>query len=177
MMDLAAHYHQIFLQETSFYAPFLNTSSDCDSPSISSSFESAPVPTSSPWPAPSLSSSPEAAPGLSSPCWDLDSLEDSDLYQPDSSTSLYQTPEVIKQEDQEDCSKTTTPTLPSTQVRKKRRVAANARERKRMDRINSGFVRLRQVLPGPRRGRELSKMEALQVARSYILTLAEILQP
>ena len=35
-------------------------------------------------------------------------------------------------------------------VMKKRRLAANARERRRMDLLNQGFDRLRNVLPGPR---------------------------
>ena len=56
------------------------------------------------------------------------------------------------------------------------RSKANARERKRMNRINDGFQELRLKLPGRSSHRELSKIEALQVAHSYILQLAAILQ-
>ena len=56
------------------------------------------------------------------------------------------------------------------------RSKANARERKRMNRINVGFRELRLKLPGRSSHRELSKIEALQVAHSYILQLATILQ-
>ena len=56
------------------------------------------------------------------------------------------------------------------------RSKANARERKRMNRINVGFRELRLKLPGRSSQRELSKIEALQVAHSYILQLATILQ-
>ena len=54
-----------------------------------------------------------------------------------------------------------------------KRISANARERKRMSRINSGYDKLRSVLPGRRK---LSKMEALQAAQGYILFLRDILQ-
>ena len=56
------------------------------------------------------------------------------------------------------------------------RSKANARERKRMNRLNHGFHELRLKLPGRSSHRELSKIEALQVAHSYILQLATILQ-
>ena len=56
------------------------------------------------------------------------------------------------------------------------RSKANARERKRMNRINDGFQELRLKLPGRSSQRELSKIEALQVAHSYILQLAALLQ-
>jgi len=63
------------------------------------------------------------------------------------------------------------------QVMKKRRVAANARERKRMDMLNKGFDRLRTVLPGLGPERQLSKYETLQMAQSYISELNELLKP
>ena len=75
------------------------------------------------------------------------------------------------------CSSTTTPTskpVPEN-VMKKRRLAANARERRRMDMLNKGFDRLRTVLPGLGPERQLSKYETLQMAQSYISELQELL--
>eukprot|EP00095_Tigriopus_kingsejongensis_P010835 snap_masked-scaffold332_size203095-processed-gene-0.5 protein:Tk10835 transcript:snap_masked-scaffold332_size203095-processed-gene-0.5-mRNA-1 annotation:"hypothetical protein DAPPUDRAFT_321192" len=63
----------------------------------------------------------------------------------------------------------------SEQVLKKRRLAANARERRRMDMLNKGFDRLRGVLPGLGPERQLSKYETLQMAQSYISELNELL--
>ena len=57
-------------------------------------------------------------------------------------------------------------------VAAKRRLAANARERRRMDHLNKGFDRLRQVLPGLGPEHQLSKYETLQMAQSYINELA-----
>ncbi|QQP39355.1 Uncharacterized protein FKW44_020217, partial [Caligus rogercresseyi] len=62
-------------------------------------------------------------------------------------------------------------------ILKKRRLAANARERRRMDMLNKGFDRLRGVLPGLGENRQLSKYETLQMAQSYIGALTEILDP
>ena len=77
----------------------------------------------------------------------------------------------------------------SAEVRARRRLAANARERKRMTNLNAAFERLRAVLPRPTTStrrkvinreegeeeegeeRPLSKMEALQLAQSYIAEL------
>jgi hypothetical protein len=64
--------------------------------------------------------------------------------------------------------------IPET-VMKKRRLAANARERRRMDMLNKGFDRLRTVLPGLGPERQLSKYETLQMAQSYISELQELL--
>jgi len=61
------------------------------------------------------------------------------------------------------------------EVRLRRRVAANARERKRMTNLNAAFERLRTVLPSVR-DRPLSKMEALQMAQSYITELTFMLE-
>ena len=61
------------------------------------------------------------------------------------------------------------------QVMKKRRLAANARERRRMDMLNKGFDRLRGVLPGLGPERQLSKYETLQMAQSYISELTDLL--
>ena len=67
------------------------------------------------------------------------------------------------------------PRIPPLHVLQKRRLAANARERKRADKINSAYGRLRQVLPGFH-DREISKFEALQLAQDYIKHLARILE-
>ena len=70
-------------------------------------------------------------------------------------------------------------TKPSAQpplaILQSRRLSANARERKRMNRINCGYDRLRKVLPGYQNC-QLSKMEALQMAQSYIRHLQGMLQ-
>lgn len=76
-------------------------------------------------------------------------------------------------------------------VRQKRRQAANARERKRMTSLNEAFTRLRAILPrkedncslsqhvqsdeSKTNEKELSKMEALQMAQAYITQLADVL--
>ncbi|RWS16013.1 transcription factor-like protein [Dinothrombium tinctorium] len=60
-------------------------------------------------------------------------------------------------------------------VLKKRRVAANERERRRMHCLNVAFDKLRQVVPSLENDRKLSKYETLQMARSYILALNELL--
>ena len=64
----------------------------------------------------------------------------------------------------------------SENVLKKRRLAANARERRRMDLLNRGFDRLRGVLPGLGSQHQLSKYETLQMAQSYISELKNLLQ-
>ena len=65
-------------------------------------------------------------------------------------------------------------TLP-LHVRQKRRLAANARERKRMTSLNQAFEKLREILPHQHRDRPLSKMEALQLAQNYIKELSSTL--
>ncbi|KFB43348.1 AGAP001740-PA-like protein [Anopheles sinensis] len=62
-----------------------------------------------------------------------------------------------------------------TVVRRKRRLAANARERKRMQGLNEAFDRLRQYLPSLGNDRQFSKHETLQMAQSYIGALVELL--
>ena len=64
--------------------------------------------------------------------------------------------------------------LPESVI-KKRRLAANARERRRMDLLNQGFDRLRTVLPGLGPETPLSKFETLQMAQEYIAQLTQIL--
>lgn len=60
-------------------------------------------------------------------------------------------------------------------VKKKRRLAANARERRRMQNLNKAFDRLRQYLPSLGNDRQLSKHETLQMAQTYITALCELL--
>ncbi|XP_055844225.1 basic helix-loop-helix transcription factor amos-like [Episyrphus balteatus] len=65
---------------------------------------------------------------------------------------------------------------PSPTVLKKRRQAANARERKRMNGLNEAFDRLREVVPAPAIDQKLSKFETLQMAQTYIVALCELLE-
>ncbi|RWS16029.1 protein lin-32-like protein [Dinothrombium tinctorium] len=58
---------------------------------------------------------------------------------------------------------------------KKRRLAANARERRRMHSLNIAFDRLREVVPSFDNDRKLSKYETLQMAQSYINALCDLL--
>ena len=67
------------------------------------------------------------------------------------------------------------PKIPPLEVLQQRRLAANARERKRANKINFAFNRLRRVLPGFN-DREISKFEAIQLARNYIAQLTAVLQ-
>jgi hypothetical protein len=65
---------------------------------------------------------------------------------------------------------------PGLEVMKKRRLAANARERRRMNSLNDAFDRLRDVVPSLGNDRKLSKFETLQMAQTYISALYELLQ-
>ncbi|KAF2347591.1 Myc-type basic helix-loop-helix (bHLH) domain [Trinorchestia longiramus] len=60
-------------------------------------------------------------------------------------------------------------------VQKMRRLAANARERRRMDALNVAFDKLRNVLPQCSDDVKLSKFDTLQMALTYIATLREFL--
>ncbi|XP_054707507.1 protein atonal-like [Uloborus diversus] len=74
------------------------------------------------------------------------------------------------------CSKRKLPDHPpAPAVMKKRRLAANARERRRMHSLNVAFDRLRDVVPSIGNDRKLSKYETLQMAQSYITALSELL--
>lgn len=55
-------------------------------------------------------------------------------------------------------------------------MAANARERKRMNGLNDAFERLRQHIPELGNDRKLSKYETLQMAQTYISALRELVQ-
>ena len=58
---------------------------------------------------------------------------------------------------------------------KRRRLAANARERRRMDGLNVAFDKLRAVLPATVEDKQWSKYDTLQMAQTYIQALDEIL--
>ncbi|CAD6992451.1 protein atonal [Ceratitis capitata] len=61
-------------------------------------------------------------------------------------------------------------------IKRKRRLAANARERRRMQNLNQAFDRLRQYLPCLGNDRQLSKHETLQMAQTYIGALGDLLR-
>lgn len=60
-------------------------------------------------------------------------------------------------------------------VMKKRRLAANARERRRMNNLNDAYEKLRDVLPNLGPDKKLSKFETLQMAQTYMNELKTIL--
>lgn len=62
-------------------------------------------------------------------------------------------------------------------IMRKRRLAANARERRRMQNLNQAFDRLRTYLPSLGNDRQLSKYETLQMAQTYITALYDLLSP
>ncbi|XP_055024876.1 protein atonal homolog 1a [Misgurnus anguillicaudatus] len=61
-------------------------------------------------------------------------------------------------------------------VQKQRRMAANARERRRMHGLNHAFDELRSVIPAFDNDKKLSKYETLQMAQIYINALSDLLQ-
>ncbi|TRY86514.1 hypothetical protein DNTS_010137 [Danionella cerebrum] len=61
-------------------------------------------------------------------------------------------------------------------VQKQRRMAANARERRRMHGLNHAFDELRSVIPALDNDKKLSKYETLQMAQIYINALSDLLQ-
>ncbi|KAJ8670714.1 hypothetical protein QAD02_001973 [Eretmocerus hayati] len=65
---------------------------------------------------------------------------------------------------------------PSPTILKRRRLAANARERRRMNGLNDAFDKLRDVVPSIGADHKLSKYETLQMAQTYINALAELLE-
>ncbi|KAK3864866.1 hypothetical protein Pcinc_029473 [Petrolisthes cinctipes] len=68
------------------------------------------------------------------------------------------------------------PKVVGREVVKKRRLAANARERRRMNGLNTAFDRLREHIPALSGDQKLSKFETLQMAQTYISALVELLQ-
>ncbi|XP_077118874.1 transcription factor ATOH1 [Ranitomeya variabilis] len=65
---------------------------------------------------------------------------------------------------------------PGKGVQKQRRLAANARERRRMHGLNHAFDQLRNVIPSFNNDKKLSKYETLQMAQIYINALSDLLQ-
>ncbi|XP_043529921.1 protein atonal homolog 1a [Chiloscyllium plagiosum] len=65
---------------------------------------------------------------------------------------------------------------PASGVQRQRRLAANARERRRMHGLNHAFDQLRGVIPSFNNDKKLSKYETLQMAQIYISALADLLQ-
>lgn len=65
---------------------------------------------------------------------------------------------------------------PNQIVMKKRRMAANARERRRMNGLNDAFDRLREVVPSLGEEHKLSKFETLQMAQTYITAMCDLLE-
>lgn len=61
-------------------------------------------------------------------------------------------------------------------VMKKRRLAANARERRRMNNLNDAYEKLRDVLPNFGPDKKFSKYETLQMAQTYMNELKDILR-
>ncbi|XP_015590006.1 twist-related protein [Cephus cinctus] len=78
--------------------------------------------------------------------------------------------------EQENCESRRRGKYVSSTVVRKRRLAANARERRRMQNLNKAFDRLRTYLPSLGNDRQLSKYETLQMAQSYITALYDLLQ-
>uniref|UniRef100_UPI00398F5E91 transcription factor Atoh1-like n=1 Tax=Pristiophorus japonicus TaxID=55135 RepID=UPI00398F5E91 len=64
----------------------------------------------------------------------------------------------------------------ATEPPKHRRLAANARERRRMHGLNHAFDELRSVIPAFDNEKKLSKYETLQMAQIYIAELSELLE-
>jgi hypothetical protein len=90
-----------------------------------------------------------------------------------------QTTKVIKKKKSStSVSKRTTTSSLIAHIEKTRRNAANARERRRMNGLNTAFDRLRTVLPSSmfQQQRRFSKYETLQMAQSYIAALQSILR-
>ncbi|KAK5974627.1 Fer3 protein [Trichostrongylus colubriformis] len=58
----------------------------------------------------------------------------------------------------------------------KQRIAANERERRRMNSINRGFDHLRQRLPSNTHEKKLSKVDTLKGAMEYIRQLKALLE-
>lgn len=65
---------------------------------------------------------------------------------------------------------------PNVAILKKRRLAANARERRRMSGLNEAFDKLRDVVPSLGADHKLSKFETLQMAQTYISALCDLLE-
>ncbi|XP_069832886.1 transcription factor ATOH1 [Dendropsophus ebraccatus] len=85
--------------------------------------------------------------------------------------------EEDEEEDEEEAlCKQRAPTGKGKGVQKQRRLAANARERRRMHGLNHAFDQLRNVIPSFNNDKKLSKYETLQMAQIYINALSDLLQ-
>lgn len=84
--------------------------------------------------------------------------------------------DYVEHKDKESVQKMKSGTAPGVEVLRRRRLAANARERRRMNSLNDAFDRLRDVVPSLGNDRKLSKFETLQMAQTYIAALYELLQ-
>lgn len=71
--------------------------------------------------------------------------------------------------------KITTPKV-TPDVMKKRRLAANARERRRMNSLNDAYEKLRDVIPNFGPDKKFSKYETLQMAKQYMEELQRIIE-
>lgn len=80
------------------------------------------------------------------------------------------TPSVTESSPDNDAAKTS-----SFGPQRHRRVAANARERRRMHGLNKAFDELRSVIPSLENEKKLSKYDTLQMAQIYITELSELL--
>ncbi|XP_017779195.1 PREDICTED: protein lin-32-like [Nicrophorus vespilloides] len=105
-------------------------------------------------------------------------LYDYNKHKAESSSDNYHRQDYYKSCDsyKKDSSKKMMSQQPQVDVMKKRRLAANARERRRMNSLNDAFDRLRDVVPSLGNDRKLSKFETLQMAQTYISALHELLQ-
>ncbi|EFN88257.1 class A basic helix-loop-helix protein 15 [Harpegnathos saltator] len=56
-----------------------------------------------------------------------------------------------------------------------RRLESNKRERMRMHSLNDAFQSLREVIPHVTKGRRLSKIETLTLAKNYIVALTDVI--
>ncbi|XP_076670471.1 protein dimmed [Andrena cerasifolii] len=56
-----------------------------------------------------------------------------------------------------------------------RRLESNERERMRMHSLNDAFQSLREVIPHVTKGRQLSKIETLTLAKNYIIALTDVI--
>lgn len=105
-------------------------------------------------------------------------VEEDSEFEDDSSINTFESDEEVEDGDtlqrrgrRRSCHKLVSPV-----VLKKRRLAANARERRRMENLNKAFDRLRTHLPSLGNDRQLSKYETLQMAQTYISALCDLLQ-
>ncbi|KAJ9576860.1 hypothetical protein L9F63_006559 [Diploptera punctata] len=102
---------------------------------------------------------------------DCDEYDDDSLMQDSGDESLCQDDFQQDVSKQQKAKRRSSNKLVSPIIMKKRRLAANARERRRMQNLNKAFDRLRTHLPSLGNDRQLSKFETLQMAQTYITAL------